>query len=79
MLRNLVTGCSGFLGSHLVEIMIRHFLPYAPAGSLVLIKPALLLISIGATVLMGFLAGSYPALRASRMKPVEAIRSGESL
>jgi ABC-type lipoprotein release transport system permease subunit len=30
-----------------------------------------------ATVIMGLIAGAYPALRASLMKPIEAIRSGE--
>ncbi|MCB4756979.1 MAG: ABC transporter permease [Elusimicrobia bacterium] len=64
-------------GGRLVEFIIRHTLPYAPAGSLVVIKPLVLLMALAATVLMGFLAGTYPAFRASRMKPVEAIRSGE--
>jgi putative ABC transport system permease protein len=65
------------LGSSIVEQIIRQVLPYAPAGRLVFIKPSLLAVSFLATVLMGLLAGTYPALRASLMKPIEAIRSGE--
>ncbi|MGA2774755.1 MAG: ABC transporter permease [Candidatus Omnitrophota bacterium] len=65
------------IGSALVEKIIRHTLPYAPSGKLVLIKPEFLLIAFFATVAMGLMAGAYPALRASLMKPVEAIRAGE--
>jgi len=64
-------------GSSLIEHIIRSILPYAPSGKLVLIKPGLLLNAFLATLIMGIAAGTYPALRASRMKPVEAIRSGE--
>ncbi|MDD5044218.1 MAG: ABC transporter permease [Candidatus Omnitrophica bacterium] len=65
------------VGSTIVEHIIRQVLPYTPAGKLVLIKPALLVLSFVATVIMGLIAGTYPALRASLMKPIEAIRSGE--
>jgi len=65
------------LGSSVVEQIIRQVLPYAPTGRLVFIKPSLLAVSFLGTVLMGLLAGTYPALRASLMKPIEAIRSGE--
>ena len=65
------------LGSNAVEYIIRHNLPYAPAGKLVIIKPFFIVISLAAAVIMGLIAGTYPALRASLMKPVEAIRSGE--
>lgn len=65
------------LGSSVVEQIIRQVLPYAPTGRLVFIKPSFLVVSFLGTVLMGLLAGTYPALRASLMKPIEAIRSGE--
>jgi len=65
------------IGSNLVERIIRSLLPYAPAGKLVFIKPSFLGISLVATLAMGIIAGIYPALRASLMKPIEAIRSGE--
>jgi putative ABC transport system permease protein len=65
------------MGSSVVEHIIRQVLPYAPLGRLVFIKPSFLLVSFLATVLMGLIAGTYPALRASLMKPIEAIRSGE--
>jgi ABC-type antimicrobial peptide transport system permease subunit len=52
-------------------------LPYAPRGQLVLITPSLLEVSFIGAVVMGLIAGIYPALRASSMRPVEAIRMGD--
>jgi putative ABC transport system permease protein len=65
------------LGTNLVEHIIRQILPYAPVGKLVIITPALLLGSFLGAVMMGLIAGIYPAFRASSMRPVEAIRSGD--
>lgn len=66
-----------FFGSSIIEQIIRKTIPYAPAGKLIFIDPLLLFLAFLATVAMGLVAGTYPALRASLMKPVEAIRSGE--
>jgi putative ABC transport system permease protein len=65
------------LGSGIVEFFIKKFLPYTPIGKLVLITPSLLIVSIIGAVILGLFSGFYPALRASLMSPVEAIRSGE--
>lgn len=66
-----------YFGSSLAEALIRKSLPYAPTGRLVLIEPRLLILSFVGVIVMGLVAGTYPALRASMMKPIEAIRSGE--
>jgi putative ABC transport system permease protein len=65
------------LGTNIVEHIIRKILPYAPVGKLVIITPALLLGSFLGAVIIGLIAGIYPAFRASSMRPVEAIRSGD--
>jgi len=65
------------LGTNIVEHIIRKALPYAPAGKLVIITPELLLGSFLGAVVMGLIAGIYPAFRASSMRPVEAIRLGD--
>jgi len=65
------------LGSRLVEHIIKAVLPYTPGGRLVFIEPSLLMFSFIATIIMGLIAGAYPALRASSMRPIEAIRTGD--
>jgi len=65
------------LGGNVVEHFVRKILPYAPSGKLMLISPQLLLLSLFGAVVLGLISGIYPALRASIMRPIEAIRSGE--
>ena len=65
------------LGAQAVEYILRHVLPYAPKGQLVLIAPGLLAVSFIGALVMGLVAGIYPAYRASSMRPVEAIRLGD--
>lgn len=64
-------------GSSLVEHIIKMVLPYAPSGQLVLIKPGLLFVAFIGAIILGIIAGIYPAWRAASMRPVEAIRTGE--
>lgn len=65
------------VGVTLVERVFEYILPYAPSGQLVLITPPILIGSFVGAVVLGFIAGIYPALRASSMSPIEAIRRGE--
>jgi len=65
------------LGGKAIEYVIKTVLPYAPKGHLIVITPHIVLHSFFGAVIMGFIAGLYPAFRASSMKPIEAIRKGE--
>lgn len=65
------------VASSIVAYLARKVLPYVPSGKLVVITPDLLLICFLGAIVMGLLAGIYPALRASGKRPVEAISSTE--
>ncbi len=56
------------------DILIRIVLPYAPDGGLVLIDTKLVLFTLGMILGIGLLSGIYPAWRAGRIRPLEAIR-----
>ena len=65
----------GYALSSGVEDWMRGFLPYVPAGKL--LRPDALITSATMAVIMtlGALAGAYPAIRASKSSPVEAMRN----
>jgi putative ABC transport system permease protein len=72
----------GFLGiilalllSRVADIVIRQILPYAPSGGLVSINLKLILTTMSIIMCIGLLSGLYPAWKAGRVRPLEAIRS----
>ena len=65
------------VGGGIAEQIIRGILPYAPTGRLIVVTAPLLMVSLVGAVVVGFVAGLYPASRAASMRPVVAIRSGE--
>jgi len=77
LIGGLIGAGLAFVGGGMIEQVIKRILPYAPSGRLVLITPLLLLWAIGGAIVTGLFAGIYPAMRASLMRPVAAIRSSE--
>lgn len=65
----------GFIFSTGLDQWIRQFLPYVPAGSLLRPSPNIVMVSLGIVLILGILAGLYPAWRASKASPMEAIRN----
>jgi putative ABC transport system permease protein len=73
-----IIGCMlALAGGSVVEHVLKQILPYAPSGKLVVISPALVIVSLGGAIVTGLVAGVYPASRAASMRPVQAIRSGD--
>lgn len=63
-----------FAVGHLVESLVKSFVPLPPAGSLVQIGPGLVARTLGLAALAAVAAALYPAWRASRLPP--ALPSG---
>ena len=57
------------------ERLIRTFLPFAPHGELISLSPELILVSFAAITATGVLGGLLPAIRAAKIRPLDAIRS----
>lgn len=64
-------------GARLTDAVLRHLLNIGVTQPLVRITPGLLGAAILGAVVLGLLAGIWPAGRAAGLRPVEAIRSGE--
>ena len=65
----------GFILSSGMDQWVRQFLPYVPAGSLLRPSPNIVMVSSGIVLILGILTGLYPAWRASKVSPMEAIRN----
>jgi putative ABC transport system permease protein len=66
--------CS-FLFSGLAENIVRSFLPFAPEGSLIAVDGSIAFLTFIAIFLVGILGGMYPAWQASRIRPLDSMRS----
>lgn len=62
------------LGSKLIEAFVRSVMPYIPSGKLISFDPGLALGSVVFILAIGLGAGLYPAWKASKINPVEAIK-----
>ncbi len=65
------------LGSDAVASLVRGMLPFAPSGDLVQIRFGPAATVVAGVVGIGVVAGIFPALRAARTDPINAIRTGE--
>ncbi|OPY46853.1 MAG: macrolide transporter ATP-binding /permease protein [Methanosaeta sp. PtaU1.Bin028] len=67
---------SAIIGSSLIEGFVKGMLPYSPRGSLISISPELIGFALAFSVILGLVCGIYPAIKSSRLTPMEAIREG---
>jgi putative ABC transport system permease protein len=72
-------GILGIIFSHifsnLSEMAIRHFLPFAPNGNLIMLDGEMSLFSLLSITFIGIIGGIYPASRAANIRPLDSIRS----
>jgi putative ABC transport system permease protein len=60
------------------DVAMRSLLPFAPGGGLVMIDTKLILFTLAGIICIGLVSGVYPAWRAGRIRPLEAIRGEAS-
>jgi putative ABC transport system permease protein len=78
LIGGILGAIGGFLGSSTIESLIKTIEPgLALPGSIVTVTPQIVILSILGGLSLGFVAGIIPALRACRMNPIDAIRTGE--
>ncbi len=74
----LVGGLAGIvlsiLGARLIEAFVRSVMPFVPSGDLIRFDPVTALGSVAFIFVIGVCAGIYPAIKASNINPVEAIK-----
>ncbi|MBB5021558.1 ABC transporter permease [Desulfurispira natronophila] len=75
---SLIGGVVGIVlavvGSRGIESFVRNIMPYVPQGELVQFEASVALGSVGFILVVGLLAGLYPAWKASTINPIEAIK-----
>ncbi|MDQ1318388.1 MAG: putative transport system permease protein [Candidatus Poribacteria bacterium] len=63
-----------------IEQLIRFVMSkagYVPAGEIISFTPQIIIACFIGAIVLGILSGIWPAYRAAKMRPIEAIRSGE--
>ena len=77
----LLTGAGSLLGialallvGHGVENLAKRFVPLAPTEALLSLTGSILLECVAVGVVVGLVAGLYPAWRASQLQPAQALK-----
>lgn len=65
---------TSILGARMIEAFVRSVMPFVPSGDLIHFDPLVALGSVAFIFVIGLCAGIYPAVKASKINPVEAIK-----
>lgn len=62
------------IGSNIIERFVRGFMPYVPSGKMIEFNTSLAFFCIVFSFLIGIISGLFPAWKASKINPIEAIK-----
>ncbi len=78
MLLTISGGLAGIIisvaGNDIIEIFVRKVMPYVPSGDMTRFDAGIAGASLVFALLVGILSGLYPAWKASKVSPIEAIK-----
>lgn len=66
---------SAAAGSGIIEALVRKFMPYVPSGKMIGFDPGLAGLCLLFSLALGVASGLYPAWKAARIHPIEAIKA----
>ncbi|MEK6201772.1 MAG: FtsX-like permease family protein [Desulfobulbaceae bacterium] len=77
----LLTSVAGIVGivlstiaAGIIEGFVRSVMPYVPSGKMIQFDPWLAVLCVVFSLVIGVLSGGYPAWKASKINPIEAIK-----
>jgi len=70
----VISMLGGFLGMGAALGLVRLVSQLSPTGNEPIVTPLALAVAFGFSVVVGILAGIYPAVKAARLNPIEALR-----
>lgn len=70
----MISFLSGLLGLGLAHVLAYFVAPSLPEGLTLIFAPAVAVLAVSTSVLVGIVFGIWPAYRAAQMNPIEALR-----
>ena len=65
---------ASYIIAPLLNVITKSFIPSPPAGSIISFTPLILIYGVLFSIIVGFIAGIYPAYKAGSLSPSEVIR-----
>jgi putative ABC transport system permease protein len=65
---------TSYIIAPILNVITKSFIPSPPAGSIISLTPLILIYGVLFSIIVGFIAGIYPAYKAGSLSPSEVIR-----